>query len=86
MGLLISKEDLSKYVEEHKWLAIAKVPIPTGHQLIYVTPAGHFVIAIYNLKGDLENIAPPVTIIPTSVPTMGRSPLDFRGGGSHLPR
>jgi hypothetical protein len=80
MGLLISKEDLSKYVEEHKWLATAKVPIPTGHQLIYVTPMGHFVIAIYDLKGDLENVAPPVTVIPTSM-TMRQGPgLDLLGG------
>jgi hypothetical protein len=85
MGLLLSKEDLSKYVEEHKWLSIAKAPIPTGHQIIYVTPAGHFVIAIYNLKGDLENIAPPVTIIPTSMPMRQGPGLDLLGG-SHFPK
>jgi hypothetical protein len=80
MGLLISKEDLSKYVEEHHWLAIAKAPIPTGHQIIYITSEGHFVIAIYNLKGDLENVAPPMTIIPTSMPTMSQSSLKLLGG------
>lgn len=85
MGLLISKEDLSKYVEEYKWLAIVKVPMPTGHQIIYLTPAGHFIIAMYNLKGDLENVAPPVTVIPMSMPMRQGSGLDLLGG-SHQPR
>lgn len=84
MGPLISKEDFGKYVEEHKWLAIAKIPIPTGHQLIYLTPAGHFVIAVYNLKGDLENVAQPVTVIPTSMPMRQGPGLDLLGG-SHRP-
>lgn len=65
MGLLISKEDLSKYVQKHSWLAIAKVAIPTGHQIIHVTPAGHFVVTLYNLKGELENVLQPVTIMPS---------------------
>ena len=79
--MLISKETLTAYAEENKWLAIAKAPMPTGSQVIYLTPAGHFVIAIYNLKGELENIAPPVTVIPM----MRQSPgLDILGG-QHRP-
>jgi len=81
--LLISKEDLSKYVEEHKWLAIANPPLTTGRQTVYLTPAGHFVIAIYNIKGDLENIAPPVTVIPMAA--RQSSGLDLLGG-SHFPK
>lgn len=86
MGLLISKEDFNKWIEKYDWLSTAKVTTPTGgHQIIYVTPAGHFVIAIYNLKGDLENIAQPVTIIPTSMPMRQGPGLDLLGG-SHSPR
>jgi len=79
MGLLISKEDLTNYVQKHKWLAIAKAPLTTGNQVIYLTPAGHFVVAIYNIKGDLENIAPPVTAIPLSM-TRQSPGLDLLGG------
>jgi hypothetical protein len=85
VGLLISKEDLSKYIKEHKWLSIAKTAIPTGHQITYVTPSGHFIIALYNLKGDLENILQPVTIMPTSMPMRQSPGLDLLSG-SHLPK
>jgi hypothetical protein len=78
MALLISKEDFDKWVQEYHWLLLTKLPMPTGHQLIYVTPAGHFVIAIYNLKGDLENVVPPVTIIPMA--TRQPSGLDLPSG------
>ncbi len=85
MELLISKEDFKKWIEKYDWLWIAKIATPTGHQFIYVTPEGHFVIAIYNLKGDLENILQPVTIMPTSMPMRQGPGLDLLGG-SHRPK
>jgi hypothetical protein len=85
MGLLISKEDLTKFAEEHSWLAVAKVPMTTGgQQIIYVTSTGHFVIAIYNLKGDLENILQPVTVMP-SMPMRQPPGLDLSGGSQYRP-
>jgi hypothetical protein len=84
MELLISKEVFKKWIEKYDWLLTAKVATPTGHQFIYITPEGHFVISIYNLKGDLENIAQPITVMPTPMSTRQGPGLDILG--SRQPR
>lgn len=83
MSLTVSKEDFITWVNDNKWLACNEFSTPSARQTTYVTPAGHIVIAAYDLKGELINIVPmpPAQPVPMSRNIPG---LDLRGG-QHFP-
>jgi hypothetical protein len=60
--LLVNKEHFEEWSREHKWLLIAEIPISTGHHHLYLTPAGNFVVAIYNSEGKLADLGSPMAV------------------------
>jgi len=76
-----TKETFLSYAEECNWLFVGEISTPTGRQATYVTPAGHFVFAIYNLKGDLAGLAMPAIQQPQQHSNLQRGFMDPRGGG-----
>lgn len=78
----IKKEDFEKWVEEGKWLQISEAATPKGRQVSYLTPAGNFIIAIFNINGELEQVIKPMPAAPQAMP-MRQFPSDLRGGAQH---
>jgi hypothetical protein len=76
----IKKAEFEEWVKGCNWLRINEVGTPNGQQDTYLTPAGEFAIAQYNLSGELQQIVKPMPA-PPQASRMGRFPLDFRGGG-----
>lgn len=76
------KETFLSYAEECNWLLFGEISTPTGRQAQYVTPAGNFIYAVYNLKGDLLGLAMPVLQQPQQPPNLQRGFIDPRGEGS----
>jgi len=76
----LKTEDFLKWVEKHRWLKINEIGIPTGKQENYVTPAGEFVSAQYNLNKELTQIAKPMLAPSQGMPMQGL-PMDFLRGG-----
>lgn len=75
--MLISREDFAKWIKAHKWLQIEDKLIPQGHQIMYLTPAGNFIIEMRDIKGNLIGIG-PLVIIPQTAPQIHG--LDLRSG------
>jgi hypothetical protein len=82
----LTKEEFLKWVEKHDWLLVNEIPTPNGRQDIFTTPSGSFIVAIYDLKGDLQNVV-PLIVMPAPPPSpLGRLPgLDLRGGSNFIP-
>ena len=76
---ILSKEDFLSWAEECNWLCAGETATHAGRQVTYITPAGNFIYAIYNLKGDLQQLAFPI-VQPQPTPGMQRPFLDLRGG------
>jgi len=76
----LTKETFLSYAEACNWLCVGEMSTPAGRRVTYVTPAGNFVFAIYNLKGELGQLAMPAIQQqpPSNVP---RGLMDPRGGG-----
>jgi hypothetical protein len=82
---MVKKETFETWVKDNNWLQINEALTTNGRQVTYLSPAGDVTIAIYNLKGELEQIAKtPIPVIPISM-NVPRSPIDLRGG-LHLPQ
>lgn len=73
MADIVSKEDFLSWVKKRNWLEVGEMPTPTGRQVTYLSPAGNFIFAIYDITGKLVQIAFPAMQPPSSV---------FRGGRS----
>lgn len=54
-----TKETFVTYAKKCKWLYAGEVPTPEGRRHTYVTPAGNFVFAIYDIGGELMMLAMP---------------------------
>ena len=76
----LKTEDFLKWVEKSRWLKINEVGTHDGYQENYVTPAGEFVIAQYNLNKELVQLAKPMPPPPQGMPMKGL-PMDFLHGG-----
>ncbi len=75
----LTKEDFEQWVKDNKWLQIGEAPTPNGRQPTFLTPSGNLIIAMYDLKGNLEKVG---QLVPAPMPR-GSSPLDFLGGSQH---
>lgn len=53
----VTKEIFKKWIQECNWLKVNETATPNGRQDTFLTPAGNFVAAIYDLKGDLLQVA-----------------------------
>jgi len=73
--ITVRKEELESWVKKQKWLFFQELPTPTGRQKWYITPAGSFIIAVYDLKGEILQILQPV-FMQQPAPT-GLNPLDL---------
>ena len=76
----IERKVFEEGVKPNNWLKINEVGNPKGQQVTYLTPSGEFVIAQYDLKGDLQQIVKPMPAPPQSG-AMRHPLMDFRGGG-----
>ena len=76
----IERKFFEVWMKECNWFKINEVGTPNGPQVTHLTPAGEFVIAQYDLKGDLQQIVKPMPALPQSG-AMRRLSTDFRGGG-----
>lgn len=76
----LETEVFLKWVEKHRWLKINEIGTREGTQENYVTPAGEFVIAQYNLKKELTQIAKPMPAPSQGIPMQGL-PMDLLHGG-----
>lgn len=79
----IERKDFEAWVKPNNWLKINEVGNSNGQQVTYLTPAGEFVIAQYDLKGDLQQIVKPMPAPPQSgaMRRLSTGTQDFRGGG-----
>jgi hypothetical protein len=79
----IKIETFEKYAKDNGWMQINDNATPKGRQLTFMTPQGHFIIASYNLDGQLVDQLsppPPVILMQGGRPQMPPG-LDFLGGG-----
>jgi hypothetical protein len=81
--LIVKKDDFEKWVKEQKWLALQETPTPQGRQIMYLTPAGNFVVGARDIKGELIGVGPVVVQAQPSGPAPHG--LDFRGGRQFPP-
>ena len=78
-----TKEEFLKWAEDNHWLKTNENPTTNGRQDVYMTPAGNVAIAVYDIKGELQNVGALVF----TPPAQGRPPtfpLDL-GGGRRFP-
>lgn len=76
----IKREDFETWLKGCNWFKINEVGTPNGQQLTYLTPAGEFVIAQYNLERELHQVVKPMPALPQATPMRGFR-IDPRGGG-----
>lgn len=76
----IKREVFEAWVKECNWFQINEQSNSNGQQVTYLTPAGEFAIAQYNLNKELQQVVKPMPAPPQATP-MGHFPIDFRGGG-----
>jgi hypothetical protein len=78
----LTKEEFLKWAEENHWLKTNENPNTNGRLDIYMTPAGNCAAAIYDIKGELQQVQ-PVVLIPPPPPTKfpGKFPglMELRG-------
>jgi len=70
----ITNDVFKKWMQKNNWLKVYETPTPTGRQDTFLTPAGNFVAGIYDLSGNLSQIA---MLMPAS---QSPPPLGFPGG------
>ena len=75
--ITVRKEELESWVKKQKWLFFQELPTPTGRQKWYITPAGSFIIAVYDLKGEILQIAQPIFMQQPAPTNLGA--LDIKG-------
>lgn len=77
----IKKADFEKWINKQGWFKINEVDNPNGHQDNYLTPAGEFIYCLYSMEGELQQVIKPMAApVPTQGKSLGRFPIDFRGG------
>jgi len=79
----IKREIFEAWLKSCNWFKINEKPNPTGPQDHYLTPAGEFVIAQYNLDGELQQVVKPMPPMPQAA--VIRSPLQFKGDSQMPP-
>jgi len=80
MGLIAKKDFLewiNKQLKKGNWLQVNEVPSMNGRQITYLTSSGQFIVAVYNIKGELEQVGQPVAM---PQPTPGGLPRGFGRG------
>jgi hypothetical protein len=76
----LTKEEFLKWAEDNHWLKTIENPTPNGRQDTYMTPAGSLAIAIYDIKGELQNVGALVFTPPAQGPQPTKFPFDISGG------
>jgi len=76
----LKTENFLKWAEESRWLKTKEIGTDKGQQESYITPAGEFVIAQYDLKKQFVQLLKPI-FAPPQATTVGRFPIDLRGSG-----
>jgi hypothetical protein len=80
----IKVETLEKFAKDNGWMQISELGTPKGRQLVFLSPQGNFVIALYNLNGqEVDQVSgpPPVVMMQGSMPQI-RPSFGLPGGPS----
>jgi hypothetical protein len=57
---ILPKKQFEDWVKKQEWLKISETDTTRGRQHTYLTPAGQFLFALYDIKGELMELGQPV--------------------------
>jgi hypothetical protein len=73
-----TRDEFEKYAKDNHWLKVDEPANPAGRQFNFVTPEGNFVVALFNLEGQLLTAVPMPSM--AQISTQGRGLPGFPPG------